>query len=456
MIALRLTLVLGALVWATSCGSSQATTPATATTPEVTGAAPREPAQPRIVERPPHRTTGMRRPASAKERQTIEMLARASEAVRDLRFRRPVRVEIEDDLAISQSLMEEIKDEDVEKAKVVYTALGLLERHIDLRKMFEELLAEQVVGYYDPTDHRLVVRNDVMASLSSSVSSERARENQLTIIHELVHALQDQRLGLGPANEKKRTADADNAFRAAIEGDATLAMVGHLVAQQGLPMQVVTASIQQMGEVISTDALISGDKLKEAPAIVRVTLLAPYLNGLQFIAAVYNHGGWRAVDRAHARPPTTTEQVLHPAKFFAHEKGERVRLPAMSQLQRAGWRRLEEDTLGELELGVYFGQLMASGVDERAAAGWAGDRLRVYENGDRSAVVWFTSWDSDRDAIEAEEAARRVSPGRQGDRVIRRGRGLLMIRDLPIDLHEPVLRAFEAFARKLGRPPQSS
>lgn len=443
-----------ALVAVASC-AAQAPVAEHAPTTKTCVAPPPEVAEP-ITELPRHRTTGLRRPATATEGATIEVLAGLCEAVRALKFTRPVRIEVEDELAITQSLMKEIEDDDIEHATVVYTALGLLERDIDLRKVFEELLAEQVVGYYNPTGARLVIRNDVMSSLSLTRRDEKADENRLTIIHELVHALQDQHLGLGPANEKERTSDADNAFRAVVEGDATLAMIAHLLMREGLPMEAAAASIQQMGELIDLSALVSGDKLQQAPAILRLTLLAPYLEGLQFIAAVFNRGGWSAVDKAHRAPPTTTEQVLHPHKFFAGEPGEHVRIPTLPALKRAGWTKLGEDTLGELELGVYFGQLMASGVDKEAAQGWGGDQVRVYRKDTQSAVVWFTTWDSDRDAIEAEEAARRVSAGRSTDRVLRSGRALLMIRSLPAELHEAVVRAFKAFELKRHKAPKSS
>lgn len=440
--------ILVACLWLASCGGSTPATPTTpATEPLSPIAAQATPGPPK-----PKDTEPVRRAPTLAERRLIEGLERASEEVRQLSFRKPVTIEIENDVAITQSLLEELKDEDIEHARTLYTALGLLKRDLDLRKLLGELLAEQVVGYYNPTEHRLVIRDDVIKSLTATRPGELHQEHLLTLIHELVHALQDQRLNLSVTHELERTADADNAFRAVIEGDATLAMVGHLVEQQGLTLSTVTASIQQLGSLVSTDALMAGEKLQQAPTILRVTLLAPYLKGLQLIAAIYASGGWAAVDRAHASPPTTTEQVLHPQKFLRLEPGEPVRIPKFAQLERAGFESLGEDTLGELELSVYFGQLMASGVDEQAAAGWAGDRLRVYEGGGHAAVVWFTTWDSERDALEAEEAARRVSPGKPTDRVERAGRTVLMIRDLPPALHDPIRRAFRSFAKKQGKP----
>ena len=242
--------------------------------------------------------------------------------MRQLKLRRQVRIEIEDGDAIAQSLRSQIEEEEIERARLIYGALGLLDADEDLRSMFAGVLGEQVIGYYDPDTGRLVIRDDVMAGLAGSFGPEQAQEAQLVLVHELVHALQDQRLGLGESYEKERTADADNAFRAVVEGDATLAMLAEALRQQGIPLSAATAGIQQMGDYVDLNALVRGEKLDDAPAILRVTLVAPYLRGSSSRRPSQGRGGWPAVNNAHRRPPATSEQVLHPEKYFAREPGE--------------------------------------------------------------------------------------------------------------------------------------
>ena len=399
-------------------------------------------------------SAGIARPATAKERAAVEELIRAAESVRQLRLRRRVMIEIEDGDAIAQSLRSQIEEEEIERARLVYGALGLLDAEEDLYSMFAGVLGEQVIGYYDPDTGRLVIRDDVMAGLAGSFGPEQAQEASLVLVHELVHALQDQRLGLGESYQKERTADADNAFRAVVEGDATLAMLAEALRQQGIPLSAATAGIQQMGDYVDLDALVRGEKLDDAPAILRVTLVAPYLRGLQFAAAVQGRGGWPAVNNAHRRPPATTEQVLHPDKYFAREQAETIQIPKSRALLAAGFDRVEEDTLGELELSVYLGQGRASGTHEQAAAGWAGDQLAVYQRDEKTAVIWWTSWDSELDAQEAFAAARSVSPKDSSARVERKGRAVLIVRGLPHRLHRAARSDFNSFARSLkNRPP---
>ncbi len=392
---------------------------------------------------------GLRRPATSKERATIEKLARSAESVRQLRFLHPITIEIEDGIAIASSLRDQIEDEEIERARLLYGALGLIDPDADLRALFSEVLGEQVIGYYDPKETRLVIRDDVIKGLLGARGSEETEEARLVLVHELVHALQDQRLGLGESYDQTRTADADNAFRAVIEGDATLAMLANALRGQGIPLSAATRGIQEMGTNIDVDAFVRGEKLDEAPAILRVTLVAPYLRGLQFISAVHSTGGWPSVNRTHRRPPTTTEQILHPEKFFEAERGEVFEVPDIRAVEQAGYRRIAEDTLGELELAVYLGQDSPTGTNEAAAAGWDGDHLAVYRRADATAVVWWTAWDSEADAIEAYQAARRVALKKPSSLVEHRGRTVLIVRNLPPRLHRAVRKAFGSFVRDL-------
>ncbi len=416
---------------------------------------PPAPPQPAPSEQatPPSSSAGVARPATPRERAAIAELSRAAESVRQLRMRRPVFIEVEDGEAVVRSLRAQIEESEIERAKLIYGALGLLDPEEDLSAVFAGVLGEQVIGYYDPETSRLVVRDDVMEGLAGAYGPEQTQEARLVLVHELVHALQDQRLDLAKSYEEERTADADNAFRAVVEGDATLAMLAHALRQQGIPLSAATAGLRQMGDLVDLDALVQGEKLDEAPEIVRVTLVAPYLRGLQFVAAVHGRGGWPAVNNAHRYPPTTSEQILHPEKFFAREPGEPITVPDNEALLAAGFVRAAEDTLGELELGVYLGQGLASGIDERASEGWGGDTLVVYVRGRQSAVVWWTTWDTELDAQEAYQAAREIERQSGIGRVERKGRSVLILRGVPPKLEREVRGDFVEFARRIKDTP---
>lgn len=400
------------------------------------------------------------------ERRAIDELMCQTASVRELTFERPVPIEIESRARIAERLTTELEEEDLEKARRLYTALGLLPRDVDLRTMLGRLVSEQVVGYYDPRAARLAVRSDVMRELRAQRGRGVLDEARIVLVHELVHALQDQRLGLGKSFDEDRDTDAENAFRSVVEGDATLAMLGYVIEQSGGKLADVTRSPELLSGLARNASNLPGEELAAAPPIVRVTLLASYLHGMAFVAQLHQKGGWAAVDEAHRSRPLSTEQILHPKKYERGELPDPIELPPLPELDGAGYTVEDEDTLGELEMGVYLAQGTGEDRNAEAASGWGGDRVRLYRRGEDGdfAVVWFTTWDDVRAANRATDAALAVirassSAERSLHRVERRGRAVLIVRHLPPELHAGVRRAFERFADALPpevpRPPRA-
>jgi hypothetical protein len=118
--------------------------------------------------------------------------------------------------------------------------------------------------------------------------------------------------------------------------------------------------------------------------------------GRDFARALQERGGWDALRQAWARPPVSTEQVLHPEKYFA---GETPRAPDPGHVP-AG-RLVNEGVLGELLTRTLLGP-----GSEAAAAGWGGDLFRVYDVGGRTLLVWASAWDTGSDQREFADAMR--------------------------------------------------
>ncbi len=395
------------------------------------------------------------RPPTPTEQRAIARLERVAERIRDLRFERPVPFRIQDRDVITQFVRDQIDAEELERARVFYVALGLLDPGLDVGALLVNVLGEQIVGYYDPERSLMVVREDVAAQLGAGGGRELG-EAEMVIVHELVHALQDQRLGLGRQYREERDIDADNAFASLVEGDATLAMFGHMALRSGQSLDRLTRNIGPLRSLLrNSPPSAQGQELEQAPPVVRIPLLSRYVDGMVFCATLHGERGWSGVDASHTRPPRSTEQVLHPERYLAGDEPVRVELPELPELGEAGWSPHDEDTLGELEMGIYFG--LAGGPERNASAaeGWGGDRLRVYRNAaGATAVVWFTVWDDVGEAREAEAAARAVAlgsapgsaPAGRTAHVERFGRALLMLRDLPEADQGPVRAAFTRFA----------
>jgi hypothetical protein len=135
---------------------------------------------------------------------------------------------------------------------------------------------------------------------------------------------------------------------------------------------------------------------------VQDQLVRPYLVGLDFARALWKRGGTEALRAAWSRPPESTEQVLHPEKYFTAETPRAVaEAPAPP-----GGSLVNEGVLGEM-----LTRTLLEDAPEEAAAGWGGDRFRVFDLSGRTLLSWTSVWDSARD-VEEFAAALRARFGR--------------------------------------------
>jgi hypothetical protein len=139
---------------------------------------------------------------------------------------------------------------------------------------------------------------------------------------------------------------------------------------------------------------------------MRETLLFPYQEGLTWTRALYQNGGWSAVSRAFKTLPQSSEQILHPPKYFIHEAPVKVSLPDLHPALGPGWRRIETDVNGEWSFYLILDEFLKSvSTSKQAAAGWGGDRYATYESANgQSAYVSLSAWDTVKDAREFFDA----------------------------------------------------
>lgn len=381
-----------------------------------------------------------RAPTNAEVRTMRSLMALASR-VRSLPLKAPVTIRVQNQPAIRYYLNAQIKEEDLVEANALYGSLGLLDSTQGLGALLLEVLSEQVIGYYDPERHHLVVRDDVLAGLFHN-SGAALDEANAVLIHELVHALQDQHLKLGTLHKQERSADADGAFQSLVEGDATLGMLSYMADRVGVTMQQFTQDLNVLRAVLAA-APMSGmpsDQLSRSPKILQTLLLSPYVDGLVFAATLYRDGGWPAINAAYRHLPTTTAQVLHPQLFLRRTTTSQIDLPPFPQRLPEGYTLAYTDSLGELAWRVYAAQATTDQNAARAAEGLIADHIGVYKNRQgRLAAAWLGLLADVEEARELEHAvnaahdASRPAECRVTHDVERREQRVLVQRALPRD-----------------------
>jgi hypothetical protein len=331
---------------------------------------------------------------SALRQTDLDRIARETAEVRGL----PALGSI-DDVFLSKdelmTMMPNLVGEETDRAEAAaqsrsLAALGLIPAGTDLFDLSVRLMDEQAAGFYDPlTDKMFVLAGDDTAAEEYFYS------------HEVVHALQDADLDPNDLMENPPTgnSDAGLAELALYEGDAVATSNDYLAKHPALALAILKEPQSDFPE------------LEQAPGASVVDLVFPYASGLSFVERLRAAGGWERVNAAYADMPVSTEQILHPEKYLERDVPSTMALPDPQTALGAGWQTIDEDTLGELQIGALLADLKSGGgFDTRtgqlalpetahnAAAGWDGDRYALWSDGTRDALVWRSVWDTPEDA----------------------------------------------------------
>ena len=373
----------------------------------------------------------------------------AVERIRGLSFRTPVQVEVVDDEAAQRHILEQLDAlgmrEELQADIDAYRLLGLVPPDMDVMATLLDALEEQVGGFYDPKRKVFALLSDMPRGAAS-----------LLMAHELTHALEDQHFDLWGRIESSKDDDDLLFARSAVhEGSATAVMTAYTLEE----MQAGRLSLADLQGFAESEAG-RGEALSRLPAVLQRGLLGPYVLGVSFLgasgSATMGTFPKQAVERAYREGPVSSEQILHPERYWKDlDPPTEVDLaPAVAALGE-GWTQVAFGILGELQLGVLAGattpgvgveMMSAGGWTNAAATGWDGDRWALVRSGGRSVVVLATVWDSETDAQEFEAA---IAP-RSGLRLLRSGARVGIVAG------EPDLDAGPVLRRLVGLSPDES
>ena len=324
----------------------------------------------------------------------LDRIAQETAELREL----PPLAEI-DDVLVSQdelrAMMPELIAEEMTPEEAVaqsrsLAALGLIPAGTDLLDLTLRLMSEQVAGFYDPLSDEMLVLFDGNPGLT-----------EYFYAHEVIHALQDAYLDPDDLMEDLTALNSDQTLAtvALFEGDAVSGSTTYLERHPAL----TGALLREVGR--------DSPVMDAAPAAVVITLLFPYTSGAAFVDRLLAEGGWDTVDAAYGDMPASTEQILHPLKYLERDEPSLLALPDPASALGAGWRVVDEDTLGELQTAVLLanfdpgegfngitGDVALPEAARNAAAGWDGDRFALWEDDERETLIWRSVWDTPQDA----------------------------------------------------------
>ena len=407
-------------------------------------------------------------PAVAEMSRVVDEIMKEAEEVRGLTFKTPFARKLftpEELKALAiASLDKELPPELRVKLAALDARVGFYPPGTDIGAVVTDFLAEGVAGFYDPEEKTLSVQRGFSPKGSRPI-----------ILHELIHALEDQYFDLGGREEATlRETDRHLGLAGLVEGSATWFMTVYMSRNLG-------SSLEMMKDLAAQEAAQEA-MMARVPVVLTVQVgLFPYLSGMAFVQGLTG-GDPEKVSALYDDPPVSSEQVLHPEKYrvdFPH----RVSLPALGALLPEGWSaEPREDILGELSIGVLVNEfrggtnaeklkrvqggifnpgLRFGPIARRASEGWDGDRIAGYFGPDGAVgFAWASRWDTERDANEFAAAyragvaykARLLGIPVVDARVEVRGDRVLIVEGFPADRLDPIAMAVWAGAAFVPDP----
>lgn len=390
--------------------------------------------------------TGLRRPrpspSADKLLEEADSIERQVARIRGLPTLRPIDKGVKRRDALRELLVEKLEEEqserDMRREAAVLKKLGMIPRDLDYRAALLDVLTEQIAGFYDQKEDELNIVVGVPLDLQRPAMA-----------HEIFHAIQDQHFDLTRMMEPfsiREHGDFHLARSALVEGDATILMIDYSLYRNGtlprseirsivdIPMMAKMLEQLQYGELGALEKLesggsgapkgtsdgsddptgsgnppgMAGSALDEAPAIIRRSLIFPYLSGMKFVIGLRSGSSWKQFDRIYDNPPVSTEQILHPDRYV--EGDEPVVLNYDPSPVLESYEPIYNTVFGEFQMRLFL-QQHAKPATERsgdrsidpveAAAGWDGDRLYAFQNdAGRVLLTHLSVWDTTRDAVE--------------------------------------------------------
>jgi hypothetical protein len=321
--------------------------------------------------------------------------------IRGKDFKKDVPVGVKDREELKKFILEEMEkespEEEIRKSQKVLEKFGLIKEGTDLKKVLVDVLNEQLAGFYEPEKKELFL-------IKGTVFKAGSAEEDTVVAHELTHALQDQYFDLRSFTQWVRNNDDKAlALKSVMEGEANLLCLDYLFKKMyGKGMK----DIRDLGQILKIQselaAKLKGDsELNKAPAVIRESLLFPYISGASFCHQFLRKNDWKGLDRLFENPPLSTEQILHPEKYLeTTDYPTALKMPELLKQFEGEWQLLDDNCVGEFGIGILIRQFLSPEDAKKASEGWDGDRYQALEEKKTGRVViaWITTWDTKEDA----------------------------------------------------------
>ena len=350
----------------------------------------------------------------AKVKQIVDELREEAAKIRGLAWKHDVPADLltraQLKVKLEEMIKEDFKPDDYARDVKILRRMGLLTPDEDPLEISKRFLEKGIAGFYNPKTKRLY--------LIDGLSGDGQRP---TILHELIHALEDQYIDL-EKTQKAVEEDSDRIFavKCAIEGSAETARA--LYEKDHPAVAILSRKEQAAGQNMKD----LQETLRTTPAFLVLPTLMHYQTGPALVQRYVGKDYKAGIDRLYANDyPMSQEACLHPRKFVTEHRDLPRKLTWSDGVATAlgsGWKGLKATGVGELDFALWMDRWLG-GSDGRlntaamaagrfwsqeaglAAEGWDGMMLQILErDGKPTALSAASAWDSPEDAGQAARA----------------------------------------------------
>ncbi|WP_372366907.1 tetratricopeptide repeat protein [Candidatus Uabimicrobium sp. HlEnr_7] len=368
----------------------------------------------------------------------VEGVALELPKVRGFKFKSKTPAGVKNRVELKEFLLEELEKElpaqDAETYMLTLLSFNMLSEPLDIKSLYISLLTEQIGGFYNPETKRLyLIAEPKKSSLWEQwfPLTRNDADDRMVLAHEMTHAVQDQYYDLMKLQQaSKNDDDISLALTSLIEGDATLAMLDYNQWPKRVQSSDEPAFRASFGFMQFLMPFVGGDELAKCPTIMRESLMFPYIDGFFFCLKLRDSSfPWKNINSAYQDPPKSTEQILHPHKYkvdhpldfdFDHKL-----------LETKNWKIRATNVMGEFGIRCFLKDLAIKSY-KKIAAGWGGDRYFLMQNSfdNKTALIWLTTWDSEKDAQEFLQAFEKINSKHQKFATIYKEKFVFVTKDI--------------------------
>ena len=312
-------------------------------------------------------------------REAVDEVVKEMSDITGWQLKGPLKKSIRTRDQIRAYVLKQMDDEKDAKARYASArtaeAFGLIPKGFNLDSFLVDLLTEQSAGLYDPKAHEFYIAEWIAPD-----------EQRMVMSHELTHALQDQYFHIEEwAHAARPNDDAELARESVLEGSAMAGMLEYELRDKGLNLR----ELPDFDPSIFVGDLADTPMLKKAPPFMKDSLLFPYFSGLTFSLAILRTSGWHGFDAVFAKPPTGTQQILHPALYRSGKTPAPLIVDLPDSVPGSGWNKLEENHMGEFGWKEILKQFLDGERAKKVAATWDGDDYITFEQKDSKQLMVF-------------------------------------------------------------------